>query len=232
VRTVYGYPQPLGDTGDEALSRLADALAEDSNPLHVALSPLGAGGRLAEFLTDRLPVAGVRQLWMVDLERDPLAGFNRAAQAKVRRALRGGAKVEVGPVRPSFVPLYRSAMEDRSAEAIYRFDDQYFGALPAADAFQVSITDPSGLSAAVVFLSRGDQASYHLSARRATPPSVPGAANLALAGGLEECARRGARACLLGGGLTGAVDDPLFMFKASMATSAIARPTFARGRRQ
>lgn len=225
--TVYGYPRPLGDSSAAGLLALADELAGLRAPLTVALSPLGAGRRLAELLHERLPVLHTREVWVADLDRDVLDGFSAGARAKIRRALRGGAGAEVGPVRGEFGAHYRAAMDEFEADAVYRFDDTYFEAIPRSDAFQVTVSDEHGVSAAALFLCRELDASYHLSARRRRPPSLPGAANLAVLEGLRECARRGARTCVLGGGLTPSAADALFRFKAGMATVALPRPTFA-----
>jgi hypothetical protein len=225
LRTVYGYPQPIGDTSEPELETLADALAGVAGGLRVALSPLGDGDRLAQLLQDRLPVLSRRDLLVADLERDPVAAFSSTARSKLRRAVRGGASAEVGAVRADFGGRYRASMDALGADPLYRFDDAYFAALPNEDAFQVSVADADGLAAAALFLCRGDHASYHLSARRTTR-SLPGAANLAVAEGLKECARRGARACILGGGLTHDPGDPLLRFKASMASRTLTRPTF------
>jgi hypothetical protein len=227
LHTVYGYPQPVGNTRDEGLAQLATELATQNHSLRIALSPLEAGMRMSWHLIGRLPVINCHDVLVADLEGDPLAGFTSTARSTVRRAERGGATVELGAVTPDFGPMYRATMEAQNAKAIYLFDDSYLAGLPAEDTFQVTVSDRHGVAAAALFLCRASQASYHLSARRDKPTAVPGTVNLAIANGLQECARRGAVVCILGGGLTPAPNDPLFKFKASMATRKVTRPTFA-----
>lgn len=226
LHTVYGYPEPVGETGPRALAALAERLAGVREPLRVALSPLGAGSALALRLRERLPVETERPICVLDLEGDPLQRVTRGARYEARRALRGGAVAHVGPVTLAFGGFYRAAMRKLGAEALYLFEDAYFEALRGPHAFQVCVRDPNGLAAAAVFLAAGGRASYHLSARRAAPAPVPGVSNLVLLEGVRECARRGSSACVLGGGRTAAPDDPLLRFKAGMASRVITRPTF------
>jgi hypothetical protein len=116
------------------------------------------------------------------------------------------------------------------AADLYRFSDAYMAAMGSAGAFQVTVMDPYGVAAAALFLTRGPEATYHLSARRDEPRPVPGAANLVLLEGLRECARRGAQACLLGGGRSGDPKDALLRFKSGMSTRTLTRPTFSTAR--
>jgi hypothetical protein len=224
LHTVYGYPQPLG-----AATEVADALAAIDVPLRVALSPLGAGAELAEALRGRLPLADERAICVTDLDSDPADVFDSAARSMVRRALREGSSVEIGAVRPDFGRLYRRAMDAIGADHLYRFGDPYLAAMGRAGAFQVTVSDPHGVAAAALFLTRGPEATYHLSARRDEPRPVPGAANLVLLEGLRECARRGAQACILGGGRSGDPKDALLRFKSGMSTRTVTRPTFSTG---
>lgn len=224
LHTVYGYPQPLGVTAD-----VADALAAIDLPLRVALSPLGAGAELADALRGRLRLADERAICVTDLDSDPEDVFDPAARSMVRRALREGSRAEVGAVQLDFGPLYRRAMDAMGAADLYRFSDAYVGAMGQAGAFQVTVRDPAGVAAAALFLTRGREATYHLSARRDEPRPVPGAANLVLLEGLRECARRGAEACILGGGRSGDPKDALLRFKSGMSTRTLTRPTFSTG---
>lgn len=225
LHTVYGYPQPAG-----AATAVADALAAIDVPLRVALSPLGAGGELAQALRARLPLADERAICVTDLDSDPMEVFDASARSMVRRALREGSSVEVGAVRSDFGPMYRRAMDAMGAADLYRFSDAYMAAMGSAGAFQVTVMDPYGVAAAALFLTRGPEATYHLSARRDEPRPVPGAANLVLLEGLRECARRGAQACLLGGGRSGDPKDALLRFKSGMSTRTLTRPTFSTAR--
>jgi hypothetical protein len=222
LHTVYGYPQPLGVVTD-----VADALVAIDVPLRVALSPLGAGAELAEALRGRLPLVDERAICVTDLDSDPTDVFDPAARSMVRRALRDGSSVEISAVRRDFGPLYRGAMEAMGAADLYRFSDAYVAGMGQAGAFQVTVSDPGGVAAAALFLTRGHEATYHLSARRGEPRPVPGAANLVLLEGLRECARRGAEACILGGGRSGDPTDALLRFKSGMSTRTLTRPTFS-----
>jgi hypothetical protein len=229
MHTVYGYPHPVGHVSEGDLSELAEVLARIPGPLRVALSPEGCGALLAQCLRHRLPGIDERLVCVADLDGDPLDTFQPKARSKVRRALSHGTAAMVHSVAPDFGAFYRRAMRAMGAEPLYHFGDAYFAALARAGAFQVTARDRHGVSAAAVFLARGTEASYHLSARRAEPRPEAGSVNLVVLEGLRECARRGAVACMLGGGTTGAPDDPLLLFKAGMATRTLPRPMFQRG---
>ena len=115
LHTVYGYPQPVG-----AATAVADALAAIDVPLRVALSPLGAGGELAQALRARLPLADERAICVTDLDSDPMEVFDASARSMVRRALREGTSVEVGAVESDFGPMYRRAMDAIGAADLSR----------------------------------------------------------------------------------------------------------------
>ncbi|MGY1635485.1 hypothetical protein ACI78V_02385 [Geodermatophilus sp. SYSU D00742] len=229
MHTVYGYPHPVGQVSECDLMELAEVLALSPGPLRVALSPVGCGALLAQCLRHRVPVVDERIVGIADLDGDPLDAFKPKARAMVRRALRYGASARVGPVEPDFGVFYRRAMRAVRAGPLYHFGNPYFDALARSGAFQVTARDAHGVSAAAIFLARGADASYHLSASRAEPRPEAGSVNLVVLEGLRECARRGAVICVLGGGTTAAPDDTLLHFKASMATRMLRRPTFQRG---
>lgn len=228
MHTVYGYPHPVGHVSDDNLAALAGKLSRIDAPLRIALSPIGCGAGLARNLTGRIPIASERLICLADLEGDPFAAFGAKARSKVQRALRKGVATTIGPVTADFGMLYRKAMDVHGADPLYRFDDSYFSALAATGAFQVTGRDAHGLCAAALFLAGGEESSYHLSARRDDPPAEAGCVNLLILEGLRECARLGARVCILGGGLSDDEQDPLLQFKAGMSTRTLRRPTFLR----
>ena len=167
LHTVYGYPQPVG-----AATAVADALAAIDVPLRVALSPLGAGGELAQALRARLPLADERAICVTDLDSDPMEVFDASARSMVRRALREGSSVEVGAVRSDFGPMYRRAMDAMGAADLYRFSDAYMAAMGSAGAFQVTVMRPlrrRGCRALPDPRSRGD-----LPLERPTRRAAPG----------------------------------------------------------
>jgi hypothetical protein len=157
---------------------------------------------------------------------EPLSRFTASAQGMVRRALKLGARLDVGSPTAEFGALYRANMDALEARPEYYFDDDYLLALAGAGAVQVAARDEHGLAAAALFLVGPPESSYHLSARRLDPLPPPGAANLILADGLRLCRDAGASHCYLGGGRMTGADDPLLQFKAGMSTRVVKRPTF------
>lgn len=227
VHTPYGYPQPSGDTSAGALAEAADAAWRLPHGWRFALAPVGPGAAFAAALAARGPTASARPIAIHDLDAgDPLDRFKAEARTMARRALRGGARVASGPVTTAFGALYRAAMEALGASAHYFFDDDYLLALNAAGAVQYEAHDEHGLAAAALFLVGGEEATYHLSARRGAPDPPPGVANLLIAEGLRHCRDAGVGLCYLGGGRGAAPDDALLRFKRAMATRVVDRPTF------
>ena len=227
LHTPYGYPQPEGETAPDALRAAVGAALACRRPWRVALAPLGRGAALASALAERLAPSSVRPICIHDLGPDaPEERFAPTARSMIRRALRAGAEVEEGPVDREFGRLYRAAMDATGAPSHYRFQDAYLERLNAAGGTQLTVRDADGLAAAAVFLIGSDEATYHLSARRAEPPPAPGSANLLIAEGLRRCAEAGAAHCYLGGGRGLEPDDALLRFKQTMATRLVERPTF------
>jgi hypothetical protein len=222
--TPYGYPQP---EGDGALEPLCEAVLNSESPWRLALAPVGRGAELAVLFAMRRPPSAARPIAIHELDDEPPTDrFTAAARSMVRRAQRADAELTAGPVTPAFGSFYRCAMDALGAAEIYRFGDDYFESLNEAGATQLSLRDKDGLAAAAVFIARGSEATYHLSARRSDPPPPPGASNLLVAEGLERSRDAGARVCYLGGGTGADLRDPLLEFKRTMATSVVDRQTF------
>jgi hypothetical protein len=227
LHTPYGYPQPQGDCGPDALHELATAAAACQRRWRCAVAPVGPGAELAMTLAKHVEPRGSRPICIHDLGyEEPMARFSGTARAMVRRAIKLGVEIDCGTVTPEFGALYRANMEALEAGPEYWFDDDYLLALGDAGAKQVAARDGLGLAAAALFLIGAPEASYHLSARRLDPAPPPGVMNLILAEGLRHCRDAGASHCYLGGGRTAAHDDPLLRFKASMSTRTVERPIF------
>lgn len=226
LSTVYGYPQPFGNTSPEALERLADGLLEPGAPLRIALDPEDAGERLAAALGRRVEPTSAPAICLADLRQDPMTYFKSTARHMARRAVRDGGRAQVGPPSTDFGAHYRAAMDELDASDAYRFSDAYFSRMADAGAVEVTVRDEHGIAAAGLFLVHGRRATYHLSGRRAEPRPLTGAMNLVMLEGLRESARRGAATCILGGGRTAAPDDALLRFKRGLSTRVKSRPIF------
>jgi hypothetical protein len=227
LHTPYGYPQPQGDFGREALAELVAAALACKRRWRCALAPVGPAADLVALLAERVEPSARRPICIHDLDHEePLTRFAGTARAKVRRAIKLGVQTDCGPVNAEFGELYRANMGALEAAPEYRFDDEYLLALGDAGAVQVTARDGQGVAGAGLFLIDAPEASYHLSARRLEPAPPPGVINLILADGLRHCRDAGATHCYLGGGRTVALDDPLLQFKVGMSTRTVERPTF------
>ena len=210
LHTPYGYPQPQGECGREALLELATAAAACQRPWRCALAPIGPGAELAAVLAEHIEPSACRPICIHDLDNEePLSRFTGTARGMVRRAIKLEVKTDCGSPTAEFGVLYRANMDALDAGAV-----------------QVVAHDEVGLAAAALFLIGAPEASYHLSARRLDPAPPPGVMNLIVAEGLRHCRDAGASHCYLGGGRTTGRDDPLLRFKAAMSTRTVDRPTF------
>jgi hypothetical protein len=228
VYTPYGYPQPVGDVSSGALQDAAAAFATAPFPWRIALAPVGPGAVFAEALATLRQPARERPICIHDLEPlvDPIESFAASARTMARRALKLGLEIEVTEPTALFGALYRTDMEAVGADPMYSFEDDYIEQMGEVGAWQLLARDEAGVAAGALFLSDGEEATYHLSFRRRTPTPGPGAVNVLVARGLELCRDAGAKACYLGGGRTTADDDSLLQFKQPMSTRVVARPTF------
>jgi hypothetical protein len=230
LHTVYGYPQPFGNTSRHALAELAESLCSLGKPVRVALSPLWPGADLAALVREAAVVEGARPICIVDLtDTEPIESFSASARNSVSRARRAGVQLALGPLESWFGHEYREAMSRRGAEAVYSFSDDYFKLIATLDHLLVQVTDAHGLATANLFLFGDRLGSYHLSIRRPAPPPPPGVVNLAVLAGLCEAQRRGMRSVILGGGRNNSSNDSLFRFKHEMATHVVERETLLLG---
>jgi hypothetical protein len=224
--TVYGYPRPYGDASPDALAELASALRTLAMPVRVALHPCGRGDALSRLLRDAAATRTSRPICIAELSgKDPLEHFSSTARSKVRRGGRLVTALETTPLKPEFGDLYRNAMSAADAEPVYFFDDAYLRRLASLDHIFVTAADEHGVAAQALFLLGEEFGTYHLSARRTIPPPAAGAVNLIVLEGLREASRRGLPYVLLGGGRERTTEDPLFVFKRSMATRVVVQDT-------
>ena len=113
-----------------------------------------------------------------------------------------------------FRALYAATMERLAAAADYRFDDAYFAALAGLGArlALVEVHDAAGTLVNAALLLRGTQwCHYHLSARRDDAHNSSG--HLLFTAAAAWAAGHGCRGIHLGGGTSGAADDPLLAYK-------------------
>jgi hypothetical protein len=227
-RTVHGLPRPYGEETREAAGELARDLTEPGVRLEAVLSPLGSGPGLARQLSVRgAKLVGERQICIAELELGER--FDRRARRSIATAGKRGATTEVGQLADWFGSFYRAAMGGLDAEPAYLFGDEYFATISGLDHFVITVHDEGGIAAAALFLRHGREAYYHLGGGRVSPEPVLGAMSLALAEGIREATRSGCEVAVLGGGRSDRLDDPLFLFKRQLCTTALPRFTVTVG---
>jgi hypothetical protein len=223
--SAYGYGGPLSDsTEPEFLAAAwqafqAHCLATGLVVGFLRFHPLLENHRVA--LSPRLDVRRERATVYLSLDRarDAVwAAYAEDNREKIRKARAAGVEVTpetgVNALR-AFGALYRERMEELSAAADYRFDDEYFAGLArlGPETVRVYFARRRGelLGGAIVLLS--DRfAHYHLSAsprrhfRWAPNNILRHEVITSLLGGRQERLH-------FGGGVTGAPDDTLLAFK-------------------
>jgi hypothetical protein len=224
LHTVYGYPQPFGDSSTSALAELASSLAGLGHPVRLGLSPLDAGAELTALSPGVAVRENTRPICVVDLdEHDPLESFSAKARNMVRRASGGETEIQIGRLEPWFGREYLKAMRLLGADPLYSFGDGYFKLIAEVDHVVVRVDDPHGMATANLFLFGGRAGTYHLSVRRSDPAPPPGVVNLAVLTALWEARSGGIETMILGGGRGHGRSDPLFRFKREMATRVVER---------
>jgi hypothetical protein len=235
VLTPLGNGRSLARTGDyggpwlDGVDR--DGAEASRRAIDAALRHLGVVSEVAilsPWLHERELVASV---WGASPDKrictaslvDPSAiarSLSKGRRSDIARGRRDLA-VTVGPFSPaaaeSFAADYDVAMAAAGAQERWRLAARHFTDLAGAadvEVLEVAATAPDGRARAL-FLIDGRRASYLYAVRVG---DAPGGASLALWEGMEALSARGVESLTLGGGVTSAVDDPLFRFKRSMAT--------------
>jgi len=221
-KTVYGYPQPQGDSP----VALATTLAASEHRLQLTFARIGAAAHLCAALDQRLERVGERSLAVCDLSCDPLDSAPRGGRKAVRTALARGCTATVTGVQTWFGAFYRQGMSHLRAERLYSFDDEYFAAIAHLPGAQVTVRDAEGVAAAGVILFGGLAAWQHLAVRRSEPPPEYGVMDLAMVTRLRLARERNLPVAVLGGGLSDDADDPLLLFKRKYGRLTITRPTY------
>jgi hypothetical protein len=239
LESAYGYVGPIATTADPAF--LAGAwgafrewcTAERVVAEFVRFNPLLANERFAErhmqIVRDRETVA----LRLTEDEDALWRAYPSTQRNMVRKAEQAGLQARVIPALEGleeFHALYAETMNRINAEARYSFGHEYFNALAdqLGDSVRVVIVSGSeGVAAACALLARGRRLHYHLAGSRSWARSL-GASNLMLHAAALWGSSHGMGVLHLGGGRSGAADDSLLRFKASIGRT---RLTFHTGRR-
>jgi serine/alanine adding enzyme len=219
--SAYGYGGPVGSgRGAAAFGAALDAWALENGVvatflrLHPLLDNASAIPPSAERVT-----LGATVAWDTAPGRDLLAAMHPHHRRAVRRARRAGVDVAVIPEPDhlgGFRRLYETTMRRQRAAPSYFFPDAYWDALAAERRSLGLVTVEARIGgelvAALLCLSGGPWLHYHLGASADAARTV-GASNLCFLAAAQWGQSRGLTRFHLGGGVGGASDSSLFVFK-------------------
>jgi hypothetical protein len=240
LESAYGYVGPIASIGAAPtfLAWAWDAfrdwcVSERVVAEFVRFNPLLANERFAardmHVVRDRETVA----LRLTDDEDALWREYPSTQRNMVRKAQQAGLEARVISASEGleeFRALYVETMNRINADARYAFGHAYFTALveQLGDSVRVVVVSGSeSVAAACLLLARGRRLHYHLAGSRTWARSL-GASNLMLHAAALWGSSQGMSVLHLGGGRSGADDDSLFRFKASIGRSHL---TFHTGRR-
>lgn len=227
IEGVYGFSGPIATTNDPEFLAEAwtafDGWAAEQRVVaeFVRFNPLLANER---FAPSSMTCERVRQHVIVDLRRDPDRIWSEVYSKKnrnmIRKAEREGLTVRFedpdGHVE-DFTRLYRETMDRNRAGVEYYFDSAHFGELTRSVPSRVCVAQRGGEQLAIsLFLIGPEWMHYHLSGCSDEGLRLA-ANNLILHSAVLEARRLGLRFLHLGGGRTGAADDPLLRFKSGFS---------------
>jgi serine/alanine adding enzyme len=220
--SAYGYGGPVVTSGRAAavFGAALDAWAVENGVVatFLRLHPL-LGNTSAVPPGAELVALGATVAWDTTPGRDLVSAMHPHHRRAVRRAGRAGVDVVVvpGPERlDGFRELYETTMRRQEAAPSYFFPDAYWNALAAERHFLGSVTVEARIDgelvAALLCLSGGSWLHYHLGASADAARAV-GASNLCFLAAAQWGQARGLTRFHLGGGVGGASDSSLFVFK-------------------
>lgn len=176
-------------------------------------------GNAKDFVTCFDSMNMIRNVVAIDLKKDLLAEeFKKKVKQKLRAAQRDQVEIQLdkeGTTLKNFMDMYCNTMNKKAASDFYYFPEAYFRAfyqyLP--DCVEIYNAMVGGRIVSGMFmLVYGSTAYYHLSASRKDHKLRY--EQFAL---ISECAfrlkERGYHWLVLGGGLSGSLEDSLFLFK-------------------
>jgi hypothetical protein len=229
----YGYGGPLSTTDDPAFLAAAGPayrawmLAQQVVVEYIRFHPLLVNQR--HYSGTVLPN---RTVVSVDLEvPDLLTSCAPRVRTTVNKATRQGLKyiehplVQGGALLSVWGAYYRAAMHAMDADPFYAFDDVYFSGLAASGLARLGVClasdapDAPWLAACLLLDGQG-VTEYHLAATCEMGRRL-GASSYVLHQAGVQARERGQLQLYLGGGSTGAPDNPLLFFKAGFSANRL-----------
>lgn len=231
ISSAYGYTGPLSTSAEPSFLAAADAAfrrycqTENIVTEFVRFHPLLKNECLSKESAG-LEVIRLRDYVAVPIESDTerqFAGYAARNRTSIRKAIKEGVRIDTGTGFDGFVRLYLENMRQLKAAPLYFFSTSFFDSLQelvATDGFQLTASYEGEAVGAALFLTGGGYGHYFLASTNAKGRSLA-AGNLLLHEGINRCREMGVRLLHLGGGLTGASDDPLLLFKKSFSANEV-----------
>lgn len=239
ISSIYGYGGPLSTTEDAGfLARVWAAFDEWAAAQNIIAefsrySLYAQTQHYAHPRTEILPNRPSAVTHLPESTDELLGALNKKTRNMIRKAEKArliAGKLDVAAHIHEFRALYEATMERNEAADFFVYDDTYYDLLmrlPENELRLFGVYEGDQMVAAVISLSHGEGALYHLGASLQEYANL-GASNLALFEMSCDLLKSGVKFITIGGGRTTADDDPLYKFKQRNATHT---DTFCIGKR-
>ena len=225
VSSEYGYSGPIS-TGDKAFANLAldtvRLLFKKHNVVStfVRYHPLLENEKIAE---SRRNIINCNPTVSMDTSlgfEEVLANLNIKKRSNYKRAIKKGTIVRYGTESdiPSFYEVYKQSMQHAHASDFYFLSEDFFRNTLhnlKDNAFMLIAEFEGVIAAASLFLFSENMMHYHFSGKNSADPHVAKAngTTVILCEAAKIASEKGIKEFHLGGGVGGALNDPLFEFK-------------------
>jgi hypothetical protein len=226
----YGYPGVLVDESRAAPAGFADACVDACLERLRSVGVCSAFVRLHPLLNASLPerlrrhpltdnglTVSIDLTQPEDLE---WAAMSKGHTNAINRARRAGFDVDVAPARErvgEFAAVYADTLQRLGAAETYHFGDEHLALLAGMHEAYVATADLGGsVAGAYMFFESHGMIQMHLGGPR-TEFRKPSPSHLMIHAIAQWGRKRGDTVVHLGGGVGGAVDDSLFMYKAGFS---------------
>jgi len=226
IESAYGYSGPVSTTADknfiqQSFQTFRNHCRENKIVTEfIRFHPLIENHQVAADV-EGLSIVSLRDYVYVDLQQSEQAiweSYTSQNRNKIRKAEKNGVEVihdYACSYFDDFVRIYRKNMELLNASGLYLFSQPFFDGLKELvkkKGLILIARNKAGVLGASVFLLGSIHAHYFLSSANDEGKKLA-VSNLLLGMGITHCKKSGMQKIHLGGGMTGAPDDSLLIFK-------------------
>ncbi|MFN8165976.1 MAG: GNAT family N-acetyltransferase [Bacteroidia bacterium] len=234
IESAYGYTGPLSTTTDDNFLREADeefrrhCKEENIVTEFIRFNPLLSNETVfhSSETMDVIPLRDYVTVELTSSAEELFLGFSPQNRNKIRKAEKTGVQIRFDREATdfdSFVSIYLENMRRLNAAKMYFFSDSFFKSLKQLvqqnGTFCTAMLDGK-IIGATVFL-RGETIAHYFLSSADEEGKKNAVSNLMLHHGIQWAKKQGLEQMHLGGGVTGAADDPLLVFKQNFSEKTV-----------